>query len=146
MSHLSFGLEGHRRGSGFCAYEGTDWIHLNTCASFARGVSTAVVPRLLKRYSEWAKTGFLAMATQHSNWDLPMQAAPQHLRETLVYYSAITACCRITAASQTHLPGHQYLICFPSLRWKCHCLSDPKVPICYQRVVQHMQERADLEM
>lgn len=92
------------------------------------------------------------MAMQHSNWDLSMQAAPQHLRETLLYYSAITACCRITAASQTHLlaffplPGHQYLICFPSLRWKCHCLSDPKVPVCYQRVVRHMQERADLEM
>lgn len=40
------------------------------------------------------------------------------------------------------LPGHQYLICFPSLGW----ISDPEVPICYQRVVLHMQERADLEM
>lgn len=44
------------------------------------------------------------------------------------------------------LPGHQYLICSPSLRWIHHCLSEPAVPNYYQRVVLHTQERTNLGM
>jgi len=63
-------------------------------------VSTAVVPQLLKRRSEGTKADLLVTAVQHSSWGCPVQAAPQRLRESLVCYSAVSACCRTTAASQ----------------------------------------------
>lgn len=103
-----------------------------------------------EKYSKGTKTDFLVTATQHSNWDWPMQAAPQCLRASLLPCSAISACCRIIAALRLVcwpflLPGHQYLVCSPSLRWIHHCLSEPEVPIYYQRLV-HMLERTYLEM